>query len=580
MADSSLDPQTRPGYPRPGGCPPRPLAHWRRHLAADSGPWRTAFAALYGDDESLLQDRRRAWLALLDTFEASYGAHAGPANPQAGVLLIRAPARINIMGVHIDHRKGEVNYLTHRREVLMVAQPRTDDTVRLCNADPAAFAARSFSLREEIARGGWDDWMTYIESPGVTQTVADTQGDWANYVKSSVLRLQHWVGEPPVRGMDLAVAGDIPLSAGLSSSSAVVVATAVACVALNDIDVAPAQLVDLCGEGEWYVGTRGGAGDHAAMLFGRRGLVSHVGFFPCRLLCYVPAPEGCDVVVCNSLRQARKSKAELSAYNETIAAYRTVLMLMKEILRDQMGFDRSLLEERVRHLGDFSLNRDLFPDAVLYRLLKLMPPLITREELLTRLPDERDALAAIFKTHDPPPHGYRPRPVAMFGLSEIARGAACVDLLRAGDLHALGELMYVSHDGDRIATWDSCGRTIPWDNEATRVTDTYLDRLIADLQSGDASRARAAQLMFQPGGYRCSSEELDEIVDVCKSTEGVLGAGLTGAGFGGCVLALVERRSTLTLLAALQARYYGPRSLPFAAEPCVPVEGAGVIGLG
>jgi hypothetical protein len=168
----------------------------------------------------------------------------------------------------------------------------------------------------------------------------------------------------------------------------------------------------------------------------------------------------------------------------------------------------------------------------------------------------------------------------MFGLSEIARGAACVDLLRAGDLRGLGDLMYISHDGDRIVTWDSRGRTTPWDNDATRVTDAYLDRLIEDLESGDANRACAARLMFQPGGYRCSSEELDQIVDICRSTEGVLGAGLTGAGFGGCVLALVEKGSTPALLAALRARYYDPRSLPFAAEPCVPVEGAGTVCLG
>lgn len=528
------------------------------------------FRRLYGDDERLLRDRRDAWLGLLETFTAAYGG-------DAEVLLARAPARINIMGVHIDHRKGEVNYLTHRREVIMVAQPRDDDAIRLSNAEAEAFPSRSFSVRAEVARGDWSDWLAYIQSPAVVQSVAATQGDWANYVKASVLRLQHWRKERELRGMNVAVAGDIPLSAGLSSSSAVVVATAIATVAINDIDIEPARLVDLCGEGEWYVGTRGGAGDHAAMLFGRRGLVSHVGFFPCRLLGYVPAPEGCDIVICNSLRPARKSKAELSAYNETIAAYNTVLMLMKQILCEQMGFDRDLVESKIHHLGDFNLNKDLFPDVVLYRLMKLMPDRISREELLARLPNEREALETIFKTHEPPPNGYRPRPVAMFGLSEIARGAGCVEMLKAGDLRAFGELMYISHDGDRVVTWDASGRTVPWDNEATRVTDAYLDGLIADLESGDPVRAHGAQLMRQPGGYRCSSEELDQIVDICKRTEGVLGAGLTGAGFGGCVLALVEEDRTTHLLSALKAEYYEPRSLPFAAEPCVSVEGAGII---
>ena len=49
------------------------------------------------------------------------------------------------------------------------------------------------------------------------------------------------------------------MGAGLSSSSAVVVAMAEAAVALNGLDVTPQQFVDLCGEGEWFVGSRGGS---------------------------------------------------------------------------------------------------------------------------------------------------------------------------------------------------------------------------------------------------------------------------------------------------------------------------------
>jgi len=80
--------------------------------------------------------------------------------------------------------------------------------------------------------------------------------------------------------MDCAVTGDIPVAAGLSSSSAVLVAVAHAAVAINDFDLEPRQFVDLCGEGEWFVGSRGGAADHAAIRFGRRGSIAHVRFFP------------------------------------------------------------------------------------------------------------------------------------------------------------------------------------------------------------------------------------------------------------------------------------------------------------
>ena len=79
-----------------------------------------------------------------------------------------------------------------------------------------------------------------------------------------------------------------------------------------------------------------------------------------------------------------------------------------------------------------------------------MPQRISREELLTRLPRQKDALRKMFRTHDKPKEGYRARAVAMFGLSEIARGAACVKPLKKRDYDLFGKLMVVSHDGDRI----------------------------------------------------------------------------------------------------------------------------------
>ena len=67
------------------------------------------------------------------------------------------------------------------------------------------------------------------------------RGDWANYVKASILRLQEQFRDRRLRGMDMMVSGDIPMGAGLSSSSALVVATAEAVTAFNRLPVsAPA----------------------------------------------------------------------------------------------------------------------------------------------------------------------------------------------------------------------------------------------------------------------------------------------------------------------------------------------------
>ena len=59
--------------------------------------------------------------------------------------------------------------------------------------------------------------------------------------------------------------------------------------------------------------------------------------------------------------------------------------------------------------------------------------------------------------------------------------------------------------------------------------------------------------------YECSSEELDVLVDAAIATDGVLGARLTGAGFGGCVVMLVEAgaedAATESVQRAFEARY-------------------------
>lgn len=454
-------------YPLPGNHFLAPLQRWQEACHQREPGLARAFQTTYGLHRSLADSRWNLLSQMLDTCVERFG----PANQ---VLICRAPARINPMGVHVEHRRGQVNYVTHGREIWLVAGPRRDDRVVLENFEPQSFGGRDFSIAEEMERAPAENWLTYIDSPEVARHVAEHRGDWANYVRAAFLRLQHRFPDKNLQGADILVSGDIPISAGLSSSSALVVAAGLACVALNDLEVPPNELVELCGSGEWYVGTRGGAGDHAAMIYGRRDQIAHMRFFPFEVLEYVPLPSGYDVVICNSMRKAQKSASELSAYNETIAAYNMTLLLLKQVLLENLGFDRDLLEGKVRHLGDIYQNREIFTDRIVYEALLHMPSLITREELLSRFEERRDELERVFRTHDPPAGGYRPRGVAMFGLAEIVRGGECIGMLKNGDLQGFGELMYISHDGDRVVKFHSDGSAVPWDNEMTRVTEAIL----------------------------------------------------------------------------------------------------------
>lgn len=55
--------------------------------------------------------------------------------------------------------------------------------------------------------------------------------------------------------------------------------------------------------------------------------------------------------------------------------------------------------------------------------------------------------------------------------------------------------------------------------------------------------------------YECSSEELDVLVDAATSCDGVFGARLTGAGFGGCIVMLVAADATKEATAAVQSAF-------------------------
>ena len=81
------------------------------------------------------------------------------------------------------------------------------------------------------------------------------------------------------------------------------------------------------------------------------------------------------------------------------------------------------------------------------------------------------------------------------------------------------------------------------------------------MQSGDPNRLERAQLARQPGDFDASSLELDTIVEIARHTPGIVGASLTGAGFGGNVLAIGEKSQEIitALRERLLREYYEPQ---------------------
>jgi galactokinase len=79
--------------------------------------------------------------------------------------------------------------------------------------------------------------------------------------------------------------------------------------------------------------------------------------------------------------------------------------------------------------------------------------------------------------------------------------------------------------------------------------------------------------------FQVSCAELDALVDILRRVPGTVGARLTGAGFGGCVIALVRDDAMEVATAAVKAEYPSrfPASRPLSVWPIRPSDGAKTI---
>jgi galactokinase len=119
-------------------------------------------------------------------------AHGRPAQVAA-----RAPGRVNLIGEHTDYNEGWVLPCAVDRDTLVLAA-RRDDGVFACvsREEPALLC---FTRERPPGRGGW--------------------GDYVHGVVAALAEAGH-----ALPGADLAVASEVPVGAGLSSSAALCVA--------------------------------------------------------------------------------------------------------------------------------------------------------------------------------------------------------------------------------------------------------------------------------------------------------------------------------------------------------------------
>ncbi|WP_246955988.1 galactokinase family protein [Brachybacterium sp. Marseille-Q7125] len=233
----------------------------------------------------------------------------GPARTAA---TWRMPGRIEVLGKHTDYGGGRVLVCAVDRGITVRGE--------LTGGEPGTVRARTDVHPDAVSlRSG--------EEPPLPP------GHWGRYVHTVLERLTKNFG--PLPAAELTATSNLPPASGMSSSSALLTATAMVLADLAGITDSPAwtaQITDrvaLAGyaasiengktfgtfAGRPGVGTSGGSLDHTGMLTGRDGMISYAEFDPMRVIDTVPLAKDWSFVVAVSGVLAEKTGAAREAYN-------------------------------------------------------------------------------------------------------------------------------------------------------------------------------------------------------------------------------------------------------------------------
>jgi galactokinase len=243
------------------------------------------------------------------------------------------PGRIEVLGKHTDYAGGRSLVCALERGFCVQVAPRRDSVVRVISLD-----------------------MDATFETNLTWPAAGQKGTWTQYIATVVNRLAVNF-ERVNRGADIALAADLPADAGMSSSSALVVATFIALSKANDLRSntvfrsvisSGEELAAYLGavengrtfrhlgaEADGGVGTFGGNQDHTAILCSEPNALARYAWDPVKREALIPLPEGLIFALASSGVHAPKSGAARAKYNRvSLAARRLVELWNKDTDRE------------------------------------------------------------------------------------------------------------------------------------------------------------------------------------------------------------------------------------------------------
>jgi galactokinase len=372
-------------------------------------------------------------------------------------LAVRAPGRVNLIGEHTDYNEGFVLPMAIDRQVIALAAPSVpagSNTVRLYSQDYGQLS--SFEL---------DDIKPSDDA------------EWSNYVRGVAVALREH-GQP-LKGADMAIAGDVPRGAGLSSSAALEIASGYTLALLAGAPVDKVQLALWGQEAEnKFVGVQTGIMDQFISALGQRDAALCID---CRNLTYRVVPlgleqHGVSVVVVESGVQRGLVDSE---YNTRKRECVEGVRLLQELMPN-----RHITALRDISVQDFEAHGAALPEIVRKRVRHVV--------------------------------------------TENERVLQSVAALEAGELARFGELMYESH----ISMRDDYQITVP---------------------------------------------PIDRLIELARQTPGVIGTRMTGGGFGGSTVHLVETKAVDRFNQEVVERYMAETKLTAPMYVCQAVDGVGLL---
>ncbi|OWA53608.1 N-acetylgalactosamine kinase [Hypsibius exemplaris] len=325
-----------------------------------------------------------------------------------------------------------------------------------------------------------------------------------------------------LKGIDVLVDGQVPPNAGLSSSSALVCCSALAQFQANRVSISRSELATLCAKAERYIGTEGGGMDQAISLLAQSGKAKLIDFDPLKATDVTLPPDSVFVVAncCVEL-----NKAATSHYNTRVAEGRVGVAIIAQ---------------------QKNLNwREIKRAKALQEVLNFSP------QQMLQLVDE---------TFHEDPYTI-PESANLLGVSEA-------------DFREI----FLNHATQNLTEFKSKQRLRHVYSEASRVGEF---QAICHGQTGDGTLVALGDLMFAShkscrDDYECSCKELDDLVGVMMKS-GAYGARLTGAGWGGCAVALIGKGKEEDFLRAVKEVFYSGNCKEGSVFLTTPGEGARII---